>query len=181
MGDFMPFEFKRIGIGTILVVPVVFNDLRGAFAEEYNKYEFKKAGIEGEFIQRNYSFSVNNVIRGMHFQRKPYEQAKLVTCAKGEILDIVVDIRKGSNNYGKYSKQILSGRNRFSLYVPRGFAHGFLVLSDEAEVIYDVDNKYSPTNEGGVVWNDPDIGIDWGTDKPILSEKDRSWPRLKDI
>lgn len=178
----MPFEFKRLSIpDVILIKPKIFPDERGFFMETYKKPDFEKAGIKGDFIQDNYSYSKYGVLRGLHFQRSPYAQAKIVRCVKGVIYDVAVDLRRSSKTFGKYVAVILSEHNKYILYVPRGFAHGFLVLSDVAEVAYKVDNIYAPSYEGGLIWNDPDVGIQWPIDEPILSEKDRRWPTLKQL
>lgn len=176
----MSFEFKTLGIpDAILIKPKVFEDERGFFMESYKKEEFEKAGIKGEFIQDNHSRSKHGILRGLHFQKEPYAQAKVVRCVKGVVYDVAVDLRRKSQNFGEYVDVILSEYNRYLLYVPRGFAHGFLVLSGVAEVIYKVDNLYAPEYEGGLIWNDPDVNISWPDDDPILSQRDMEWPGLK--
>ncbi len=178
----MPFEFKKLEIPDVLLIkPKVFEDDRGFFLETYKKDEFEKAGISGEFIQDNHSKSKYGVLRGLHFQKKPYEQAKIVRCIKGIIYDVAVDLRKNSPTFGKFVAVILSEFNKYMLYIPRGFAHGFVVLSDEAEVMYKVDNKYAPSHEYGLIWNDPDVNIPWPIDVPTLSKKDETWPTLKKL
>ena len=178
----MPFEFKRLEIpDVILITPKVFTDERGFFMETYQKEDFAKAGINGEFIQQNHSKSIKGVLRGLHYQKEPYVQAKLVRCIKGEIFDVAVDIRKDSPAFGKYVSAILSEENKNMFYIPRGFAHGFEVISGEAEVVYSVDNVYSKESESGIIWNDQSIGIDWPIKKPILSDKDREWPNIKEL
>ena len=178
----MPFEFKKTKIpDVILIVPKVFEDARGFFMETYKKEAFEKAGIKGEFIQDNHSKSTHGVLRGLHFQKNPYAQAKIVRCIRGVIYDVAVDLRKNSPTFGKFVGAILSEYNRYMLYIPRGFAHGFLVLSDVAEVVYKVDNVYAPQSEGGLIWNDPDVNIPWAIDNPILSPKDQKWPTLKEL
>ena len=178
----MPFEFKRLEIpDVILITPKVFTDERGFFMETYQKEDFAKAGINGEFIQQNHSKSIKGVLRGLHYQKEPYVQAKLVRCIKGEIFDVAVDIRKDSPAFGKYVSAILSEENQNMFYIPRGFAHGFEVISGEAEVVYSVDNVYSKESESGIIWNDQSIGIDWPIKKPILSDKDREWPNIKEL
>ena len=177
----MPFEFKRLGIpDVVLIKPKVFKDERGFFIETYKKSEFEKAGIKGEFIQDNHSKSKYGVLRGLHFQRNPYAQAKIVRCVRGIIYDVAVDLRRNSPTFGKWVGMILSEYNKYQLYIPRGFAHGFLVLSDVAEVVYKVDNVYAPDYEAGIIWNDRSINIQWPIDKPILSQKDQKWPTLKE-
>ncbi|WP_456395606.1 dTDP-4-dehydrorhamnose 3,5-epimerase [Thermococcus sp.] len=178
----MPFEFKRLEIpDVILIKPKVFEDERGFFMETYKKSDFEKAGIKGEFVQDNHSRSKYGVLRGLHFQREPYAQAKIVRCIRGVIYDVAVDLRKNSPTFGKYVGVILSEYNKHQLYIPRGFAHGFLVLSDVAEVIYKVDNVYAPDYEGGLIWNDPDVGIKWPVDEPVVSGKDMKWPTLREL
>jgi dTDP-4-dehydrorhamnose 3,5-epimerase len=172
----MPFEFKRLEIPeVILITPKVFADERGFFMETYQKDEFAKAGITGEFLQQNHSKSVKGVLRGLHYQKEPYAQAKLVRCIKGEIFDVAVDIRENSPTFGKYVSARLSEENKNMLYIPRGFAHGFEVLSAEAEIIYCVDNIYAKENESGIIWNASGIEINWPIKSPILSEKDKKW------
>ncbi|NJE26456.1 dTDP-4-dehydrorhamnose 3,5-epimerase [Thermococcus sp. MV5] len=178
----MPFEFKRLEIpDVILIKPKVFEDERGFFMETYKKPDFEKAGIKGDFVQDNHSKSKYGVLRGLHFQREPYAQAKIVRCIRGVIYDVAVDLRKNSPNFGKYVGVILSEFNKYQLYIPRGFAHGFVVLSDVAEVAYKVDNVYAPDYESGLIWNDPDVNIQWPVDEPIVSPKDQKWPTLKEL
>ncbi|MBW9220547.1 dTDP-4-dehydrorhamnose 3,5-epimerase [Methanothermococcus sp. SCGC AD-155-N22] len=178
----MPFEFRKMKIpDVILIKPKVFGDERGFFMETYKKSDFEKAGIKGEFLQDNHSRSRYGVLRGLHFQREPYAQAKIVRCIRGVIYDVAVDLRRDSPTFGKYVGVILSEHNKYMLYIPRGFAHGFLVLSDVAEVLYKVDNEYAPEYEGGIIWNDEDISIGWPIDDPILSERDKKWPTLKGL
>lgn len=178
----MSFEFKRLEIpDVILITPKVFTDERGFFMEIYQKGEFAKVGITGEFVQQNHSKSVKGVLRGLHYQKEPYAQAKLVRCIKGEIFDVAVDIRKNSPTFGKYVFAILSEENKNMLYIPRGFAHGFEVLSDEAEIIYSIDNIYAKESESGIIWNDPSIKINWPIKSPILSEKDKKWSNINQI
>jgi len=179
----MPFEFKRLEIpDVILIEPKVFEDERGFFMETYKKEDFdEKAGIKGEFIQDNHSKSEYGVLRGLHFQKEPYAQTKIVRCVSGEIYDVAVDLRKNSPTFGRYVSVELSEENKFMVYVPKGFAHGFLVLSENAEVIYKVDNVYAPGYETGLIWNDEDIGIKWPVDNPIISQKDRNLLTLKEL
>lgn len=180
--DTLPFTFSKTAIsGLEVITPRVFEDSRGFFMETYAKAPFEIAGIRGELVQLNHSRSTRGVLRGLHFQRAPFAQAKLVRCSRGEILDVAVDIRSGSPTRGKWVSLSLSESNRKMLYVPRGFAHGFLTVSDVAEVQYGVDNVYAPDHEGGLVWNDPELAIDWPIKRPILSEKDRAWPRLSQL
>ena len=178
----MPFEFRRLEIpDVVLIKPKVFGDDRGFFMETYKKSDFERAGIKGEFVQDNHSKSRYGVLRGLHYQKEPYTQAKIVRCIKGVIYDVAVDLRKNSPTFGKYIGVILSEYNKYMLYVPRGFAHGFLVLSGEAEVVYKVDNEYAPDYEGGLIWKDPDVNIPWPIEDPILSEKDQKWPTLREL
>ena len=138
-------------------------------------------GIKDEFVQDNHSLSIKNTLRGLHFQREPYAQSKLVRCITGSILDVAVDIRKDSSTFGKHVKVVLSSEDKKMLYIPRGFAHGFLVLSDVAEVLYKVDNFYSKGYESGIIWNDNELGIDWPITNPILSEKDKGLPSFAEL
>lgn len=182
----MPFEFIKTEIPeVILIKPKVFQDERGFFLETYKKSDFEKAGINAEFVQDNHSKSVKGVLRGLHFQKKPFAQGKLVRCVRGKIFDVAVDIRKGSPTFGKWVGYELSEENKYILWIPEGFAHGFLTLSEEAEVIYKVSGgEYSPQHDAGIIWNDPDINIKWPVNQVkeiILSEKDKKLPFLKDI
>ncbi|KXB03163.1 dTDP-4-dehydrorhamnose 3,5-epimerase [candidate division MSBL1 archaeon SCGC-AAA261G05] len=178
----MPFEFEETSIqDVILVKPQVFGDDRGYFMETYVGEDFEKAGIKSSFIQDNHSRSKRGVLRGLHFQKEPYAQAKLVRCLRGKIYDVAVDLRESSDTFGEYVSTILSEENKHQLYVPRGFAHGFLVLNDEADVVYKVDNDYSPEHEGGLIWNDPQVNIDWPEENPLLSNKDENWPTLEEL
>jgi dTDP-4-dehydrorhamnose 3,5-epimerase len=178
----LPFTFERTTPdGLFLIRPKVLSDDRGFFMESFSRKEFESAGIQMEIVQTNHSRSVLGVLRGLHFQYSPYEQAKLVRCVRGEVFDVAVDIRPSSASFGRYLSANLSDLNRLMLYVPRGFAHGFVVLSNTAEIEYAVDNDYAPGHEGGVIWNDPDLAIEWPIEKPILSEKDKKWPTLKGI
>lgn len=178
----MPFEFENLGApGVLLIKPKIFKDDRGFFLETYKKGDYKKAGIDAEFVQDNYSRSAYGVLRGMHFQREPRAQAKIVQCTRGVIYDVAVDLRRDSPTFGRYATAILSENNRYQIYVPRGYAHGFLVLSDIAEVMYKVDNPYSPECEGGLIWDDPEVNIRWPIDDPVITERDKSWPELKTL
>jgi dTDP-4-dehydrorhamnose 3,5-epimerase len=179
----MPFEFERQKINdVILVKPKVFGDNRGFFMESYKKSEFFANGIEVEFNQDNHSKSSSHVLRGLHFQKAPYAQAKLVRCSKGRIYDVAVDIRPDSNTFGQYVKVELSEENKYMLFIPEGFAHGFVVLSEEAELLYKASGEYAPQADSGIIWNDKDINIDWEIDfEPILSEKDKIQKTLREI
>ncbi len=177
----MPFEFEKLEIPDIILVkPKIFYDERGFFLEIFKHSEFNKNGITENFEQDNYSKSVKNVLRGMHYQKSPFEQAKFIKCLRGKIFDAVIDIRKESSTYGKWVGMELSEDNQNMLFIPSGFAHGFVVLSDTAEVLYKCSKEYSPKDERGIIWNDPDIKINWPVANPILIEKDKQFPRLKD-
>lgn len=179
----MPFEFVRQKIGdVILVKPKVFGDNRGFFLESYKKSDFIANGINVEFNQDNHSKSTAHVLRGLHYQEAPYGQAKLVRCSKGRIYDVAADIRKDSKTFGQYVKVELSEENKHMLFIPEGFAHGFVVLSEEAELLYKASGEYNPQADRGVLWSDEDLAIDWEIDfEPILSEKDKVQPKLKEI
>lgn len=177
----MPFIFRKLAIPDVqLVESKVFSDTRGFFSETFKESVFKNNGIDSKFVQDNFSHSIKGVLRGLHYQKNPTAQAKLVIVIKGEIFDVAVDIRKNSPTYGNWVSEILSEKNHKILYIPKGFAHGFLVLSDEADVLYKVSNEYSPEHEKGIMWNDPDLNIQWPLDKPILEKKDLQLPFLKD-
>ena len=179
----MPFEFKKYNISDVkLIIPKVFNDERGFFLESYKKSDFVNNGIKDEFNQDNHSKSTKGVLRGLHYQAAPKGQAKIVRCIRGAIFDVAVDIRKNSPTFGKWIGEELTEENKHMLYIPEGFAHGFVVLSDEAELNYKASNEYSKEHDRGILWNDPDININWGIDYiPLISEKDKNQPRLKDI
>ncbi len=179
----MPFEFiKQVIPDVILIKPQIFGDNRGSFMETYKKSDFAKNGIITDFVQDNHSRSTKGVLRGLHYQEAPFAQAKLVRCIKGRIYDVAVDIRKDSPTFAKYVKVELSEENKHMLFIPEGFAHGFVVLSDCAELIYKTSREYAPQADRGIFWADEDINIDWGIDfEPILSEKDKNQQRLKDI
>jgi len=160
----------------VIFEPKIFNDNRGYFFESYNKKLLAKFSFIANFIQDNEAMSYRGVLRGFHFQHPPFDQAKLVRCIKGEILDVVIDIRTKSKTYGKHFKIVLSEKNKKQLFIPRGFAHAYLVLSQEAIFSYKVDNKFSPDHNGGIIWNDKDLEIDWEFDnsKIVTSEKDKN-------
>ena len=175
-------EFESLEIeGLVLIKPKVYYDNRGFFMETYSKKEFEEHGIKTEFVQDNHSWSIKNTLRGLHFQKEPYSQAKLIRCISGEILDVAVDIRKNKKTFGKHVKINLSAENKYMLFIPEGFAHGFLVLSDYAEIIYKVSKFYNKEYESGIIWNDPELAIEWPVKNPILSENDRSGPRFSEI
>ncbi|MBR3411449.1 MAG: dTDP-4-dehydrorhamnose 3,5-epimerase [Bacteroidales bacterium] len=170
--------------GVLIIEPRVFGDSRGYFFESFNLREFtEKVGFDVSFVQDNESMSCYGVVRGIHFQCPPFAQSKLVRVVKGRVLDVAVDIRKGSPTYGKYEAVELSAENHRQFFMPRGIAHGFSVLSDEVVFQYKCDNYYAPQSEGAIAWDDPDLAIDWRipADKVILSEKDSHHARLCDI
>jgi dTDP-4-dehydrorhamnose 3,5-epimerase len=182
MLNFMPFTFKRLSIpDVILVEPQLFSDDRGFFYESFRESDFFSNGIDKKFVQDNFSHSVNGVIRGLHFQKAPKAQTKLVTVLKGKIFDVAVDIRKNSSTYGKWVSEILSSDTHNLLYVPEGFAHGFCVVSDEADVLYKVSNEYSQEHERSIIWNDPKLDIQWPIKKPIISNKDNKLSLLENL
>ena len=169
--------------GVYIIEPKVFGDARGYFFESYSKERFfQETGYDIDFVQDNESMSSYGVLRGLHFQKGEHAQSKLVRVVRGKVLDVAVDIRKGSPTFGKHVSVELSGENHRQLFIPRGFAHGFVVLSETAVFQYKCDNYYAPHSEGAVAWNDPDLGIDWGVpaEDILLSEKDRNHPVLKD-
>lgn len=174
--------------GVYIIEPEVFEDHRGFFFESYNQDKLAKIGIHNYFVQDNHSKSIKGALRGLHYQLK-YPQAKLCRVIHGEVLDVAVDIRSGSPTFGRWLSLVLSARNKRQIYIPSGFAHGFLVLSDTAEFLYKCDEFYHPEDEHGIRWNDPVLNINWGTTAPtlpdpptsIISKKDRDFPSLKDI
>jgi dTDP-4-dehydrorhamnose 3,5-epimerase len=175
----MPFEFRELEIpGVVLIEPKVFEDERGCFMETYKRSDFAAAGITEQFVQDNHSASARGVLRGLHFQKGPNAQGKLVRCVRGKVFDVVADIRRDSPTFGKWASVELSGDNRKIIYVPAGLAHGFLALSGGAEVLYKCTKEYSPANESGIIWNDPDLDIDWPVKEPILSARDIKLPTL---
>lgn len=166
--------------GILEIEPKVFGDNRGFFMESYNRKVLAEHGITHDFVQDNHSASVKNTLRGLHYQIKP-GQDKLVRCVIGEVYDVVVDIRKGSPTFGQWEGFHLSAENKKMVYVPKGFAHGFCVLSDYAEFLYKCTEYWSPVDERGILWNDPEIGVEWQLDgEPVLSDKDTQNPLLKD-
>lgn len=176
----MTFTFRRLQIpDVILVEPKLLSDNRGFFFESFKESDFLKNGITEKFVQDNFSHSTRDVIRGLHYQQKPKAQAKLITVVSGKIFDVAVDIRKNSPSYGKWISEILSKDDHKLLYVPEGFAHGFCVLSQEADIFYKVSNEYSKEHERGIIWNDPTINISWPIKEPIISDKDNQSPLLK--
>lgn len=178
------FQFTKTGIeGLVVVEPKVFGDNRGYFMETYNYNDFKAAGLDMVFVQDNQSKSKKGVLRGLHFQKKN-PQGKLVRVVSGEVYDVAVDLRRGSDTYGKWYGVLLSAENKKQFYVPEGFAHGFVVMSETAEFVYKCTRFYDPSDEGGPMWNDPEIGIDWPVPENaelLLSEKDQHHQPLKDF
>ncbi|MCR5675572.1 MAG: dTDP-4-dehydrorhamnose 3,5-epimerase [Lachnospiraceae bacterium] len=169
--------------GLKVITPKVFGDARGYFMETWNEKEFNEAGITDRFVQDNQSFSSRGVLRGLHFQ-KQFSQAKLVRVLSGEVFDVAVDIRNGSPTFGKYFGVLLSAENKKQFFIPKNFAHGFLVVSETAEFAYKCTEFYHPEDESGILWNDPRIGIDWpipeGTE-PVLSDRDRLWKGIESL
>ncbi len=177
----MLFSIKKLEIPDVLFIePESFQDARGFFMETYHQKDFEKAGMTQNFVQDNHSRSKKGVVRGLHYQNEPMAQGKLVRCVRGTVFDVAVDLRKESPTYTHWLSVTLSEINRFMLWIPRGFAHGYMTLQDDAEVIYKVDNFYSPQHERGIIWNDPDLGIKWPVQDPIVSEKDNRYPKLKE-
>lgn len=175
--------FQATGMpGLWLYAPKVFKDDRGFFMESYNQATFEAQGLELAFIQDNHALSRSQgVLRGLHFQNPPRAQTKLVRVTRGEVLDVVVDLRKGSPTYGQWKSFVLSESNFLQLLVPKGFAHGYLTLTPDVEFLYKVDDVYSPEHDSGIAWNDPDLAIEWGVSNPILSPKDAQQGRFKDF
>jgi dTDP-4-dehydrorhamnose 3,5-epimerase len=178
MGKFNFIETKVKDI--YIIEPTVFGDNRGFFMETYHYNEFKKAGLGMNFVQDNHSKSKKGVLRGLHFQ-KNHPQSKLVRVIKGAVYDVAVDVRKGSPTFGKWFGIELTETNKKAFYVPEGFAHGFITLEDETEFVYKCTDYYYPEDEGGLIWNDPNLNISWPIDTPILSEKDKKWPTLEEL
>ena len=175
----MPFQFKRLEIPDVVMIePQIFRDERGFFMETYKYSEFATFGIKENFIQDNHSKSCRGVLRGLHYQNPPRAQGKLVRTIAGEIFDVAVDIRRSSPTYGRWVGARISAEDMRMLFIPAGFAHGFLALSDAADVLYKTTDEYSPENEAGIIWSDPEIGIKWPTEMPQVSPRDANWPRL---
>jgi len=176
----MPFDFRHLSIpGITLIEPKLFRDPRGFFMETYKYSDFAQQGITEYFVQDNFSRSMRGVLRGLHYQKDPHAQGKLVQCLKGSIFDVAVDIRKGSPTFGRWVSAMLSGENNCMLYVPPAFAHGFVVLSESADVMYKCTKEYAQESDRGIIWNDPDINITWPVQDPLVSEKDAKHPLLK--
>ncbi|MGE4506218.1 MAG: dTDP-4-dehydrorhamnose 3,5-epimerase [Desulfovibrionaceae bacterium] len=168
--------------GVLVIEPSVFGDNRGFFMESYNRAAFEAQGIHADFMQDNHARSVGaGVLRGFHFQAPPTAQAKLVWVTRGSVVDVVVDIRRGSPTYGKWGQLRLSEENKLRLFIPAGFAHAYMTLSEKTEFLYKVDAPYSPADEGGIRWDDPDLAVKWPVAKPVLSEKDKRLPFFHDF
>ena len=175
------FEFIRLEIPDVVLIKTrIFKDDRGFFLETYKYSDFADAGIDEVFMQDNHSKSFRNVLRGLHYQKDPFAQGKLVRCSAGAVFDVAVDIRKGSPFYSRWVAVELNEENNFILYLPPGFAHGFFVLTETAEVTYRCTKEYSPEHDRGIAWNDPEIAINWPVDRPILSGKDSQHPPLRE-
>jgi dTDP-4-dehydrorhamnose 3,5-epimerase len=164
----------------LLIEPRVFSDARGFFLESYHADRYREAGVRPPFVQDNWSHSVRGTLRGLHFQH-PRAQGKLVSCVRGNVFDVAVDIRRGSPTFGRWVGAELSDTNKYQLWVPPGFAHGFCVLSEEADFLYKCTEVYVPEDDGAIVWDDPSIGIEWPISTPILSAKDAAAPLLRDV
>jgi dTDP-4-dehydrorhamnose 3,5-epimerase len=167
--------------GLLIIEPQVFTDPRGYFYESYNKEKFVAAGINIEFVQDNQSLSQKGIVRGLHFQAPPFDQGKLVRVIQGAVLDVAVDIRKNSPTYGQNFSVELSAQNRTMFYIPPGFAHGFETLDDNTIFLYKCTDVYNKQSEGGLLWNDPELGIKWQSSNPLISEKDKILPLFKDL
>lgn len=158
-----------------------YGDNRGYYVESYSKERLKQYGIDLDFVQDSHSYSAKKgTVRGIHFQNNPRAQAKLVRCVRGAIMDVVVDLRKESPTFGQWISTVISAENRLQLFIPRGFGHGFKTLEDDCDFLYKLDDFYAPEYDRAIMWNDPDIAIDWGIENPILSDKDKKAPRLQD-
>lgn len=166
--------------GVVIIEPAVFGDARGFFMETWHRKRYAETGLPASFVQDNLSFSVRGTLRGLHFQH-PHAQGKLVFVLQGEVFDVAVDIRIGSPTFGQWAGITLSADNKRQLYIPAGFAHGFCVVSETTLFAYKCTEFYNPQTEGGIIWNDPGIGITWPIEAPVLSEKDKNYPRLKDL
>jgi dTDP-4-dehydrorhamnose 3,5-epimerase len=178
----MPFDFKTLSIPEVLLItPRVHKDDRGFFVETYKRSEFASAGINDIFVQENHSSSQRDVLRGLHFQRPPHAQSKLVRVVSGRIFDVAVDLRSESVTRGRWVGAELSADDRTMMYIPAWCAHGFCVLSERAEVVYHASAEYSPEHESGIMWNDPALGITWPVTDPIVASRDKHWPQLAGV
>ena len=167
--------------GLLIIKPDVFQDDRGYFFESFNHGRFLNRGLDLKFLQDNESKSKKGVLRGLHFQAPPFAQGKLVRVMRGSVLDVAVDIRKNSPTYGKWESIILSGQNKWMYWIPEGFAHGFATLEDDSIFFYKCTNIYNKASEGSILWNDPDLNINWGIQYPVISDKDRISPKFKNF
>lgn len=177
----MGMKFTKLEIpDVILVEPDVHGDARGYFTETFHAQKYAEGGISCGFVQDNFSYSQRGILRGLHFQlRRP--QAKLVYVVSGEVFDVAVDLRRGSPTFGRWCGRVLSGENHLQMFIPEGFAHGFCVLSESASFLYKCSEVYDPTDDRGIAWNDPDVGVKWPISEPLLSGKDQRQPRLRDV
>jgi dTDP-4-dehydrorhamnose 3,5-epimerase len=166
--------------GVVLLEPQVYGDERGFMVETYRRDAWAELGVDVEFVQHNHSRSAKNTLRGLHFQTEP-GQAKLVRCPRGRIVDVAVDLRRGSPTYGDWEAHVLDDEAHRQLFVPTGFGHGFAVLSDVADVAYQLSSLYDPATESGIAWDDPDVGVEWPVAEPLLSDRDKSAPRLREV
>lgn len=166
--------------GVVLIEPQVFGDDRGFFVETFSRDAWREMGVGAEFVQHNHSRSSRGTLRGIHFQTEP-GQAKLVRCVRGEVLDVAVDLRRGSPTYGQWEGHVLDDVKHRQLFIPVGCGHGFAVLSDVADVAYQVSSYYDPETESGIAWDDPDVAVDWQVSEPLLSERDKNAPRLAEV
>lgn len=176
----MPERLETKLEGVVLLEPKVFGDERGFFVETFSRDLWRECGIDVEFVQHNHSRSVGKTLRGLHFQTQP-GQAKLVRCSRGAVFDVAVDLRRGSPTYGQWEGYVLDDESHRQLFVPAGFGHGFAVLSEIADVSYLLSSVYDPDTEAGIAWDDPDVGVEWPVDEPLLSERDKSAPRLAEV
>jgi dTDP-4-dehydrorhamnose 3,5-epimerase len=176
----MPRRLETRIEGVVLLEPEVHGDARGFMVETYSRDAWAQLGVDVEFVQHNHSRSVRGTLRGLHFQTEP-GQAKLVRCARGSIFDVAVDLRRGSPTFGQWEGHVLDDETHRQLLVPVGFGHGFAVLSDVADVAYQLSSLYDPATESGIAWDDPDIAVDWPLSDPLLSDRDRSAPRLAEV
>ena len=166
--------------GLVVIEPEVFGDERGFLVETFREDDWREFGIDLDFVQHNHSRSVRGTLRGLHFQTEP-GQAKLVRCSAGRIFDVAVDLRRGSPTFGRWEGYELDDRDHRQLFVPAGFGHGFCVLSETADVDYQLSSYYDPATESGIAWNDPDVGVEWPIDEPLLSDRDKSAPKLAEV
>jgi dTDP-4-dehydrorhamnose 3,5-epimerase len=177
----MPFSFFPTSLsGVVIIEPKAFVDSRGFFLETYKQSDFDRAGIDAVFVQENHSRSIKDTLRGLHAQRSPKTQSKLVRVIEGEVLDVAADVRRDSPTFGQWVGVTLSAENRRLLYVPAGYVHGFYVVSAEAQVIYKTTHEYAPDYEYGIRWDDPQLAIKWPGTSPLLSERDKGWPLLSE-